>query len=164
MKKTERGELFYYQPKRKLTMEDIIEIFSIFKEINKESTIKINSWQLDEISEIHQVSKPFQEINISFPMYGKYYSTYIMVTDHVTLRISDVDDTILLGLKSKIETILNNRQNPNSKKSVIDDNANQKPKKIENDFFQKYKSIIEALVVGIVLLIIGYSVKIIFGL
>ena len=147
MKKTWRGEIFHYPNRRKLIKEDIIEIYGFFQEIDENVTITIDGWKLDDISEIHHVKQPFKEITISL-FHTKYTGTYVMITDHITLRLDDIDDMILLGLKSKIESVLKNRKNAPSGDSV----------------YKRYKSIIDGIIIGIILIGIGLIIKHILGL
>lgn len=51
---------------------------------------------------------------------GPYIGTFMRIDEHgIFLHISNVDDIVLLGLKTKIETILGNRENPTQKQSII---------------------------------------------
>jgi len=184
MKKLKKAEYIAYHPKVKLTINDVLEIYQLFKSLDEKSTITINNFELEDISEIYKISPPFELIDISMRIFDKpvYSGTYIRIDENrIILNISDNDDVVLLGLKLKIETILKNRENPTKKQSIIchdgtdqdvpKTNQNNTNKSIEKQnqsdesgFYKKHKSIIDGLIVGIVLIIIGLIVKYILGL
>jgi hypothetical protein len=120
MKKKKVSQTYSYYPKVKLTIDDILEIYNLFKSIYEKPIIEINNYELENISEINLVKPPFELIVIS----GCFKSidlTFVHIKENqIIFNLDDKDNILLEGLKSKVETVLNNRENPIKKESIID--------------------------------------------
>ena len=176
MKKLKARESYDYPLKIKLTLDDIHEIYTIFKEIDENSTIQVNNWELEDISELTKITEPIEMIDISTSLFNnpKYPTTYTRIyLNRISLYLNDSDDVVLLGLKTKFEAIINNRQHPVKKPSILDKPAPQQaPNTSPNQntsseqvitqkfgLFEKYKGIIEGIIVGIILLAIAIIIR-----
>lgn len=130
MKKIRKPDHFHYVLKNKLTYNDIIEIYQIFKDIDEASTIKVDEkFLLDDVSEIKKFTE-IESIDISMGYLNKigFNGTYLNIGENrIILRLDDIDDVVLLGLKSKIETIFKNRENPSKKQSIINHEEQNAP-------------------------------------
>jgi len=118
MKKNKIEKSFRYNPKVKLTVRDITEIIKTFQNVSKNLKIDVNNYELEDISEISQFEPPFEKIRIiDYDSRGSTF--FIMDKDGILLNIADIDSELLLGLKTKIETVIANRENPIEKESIL---------------------------------------------
>jgi hypothetical protein len=126
MIKKKVNEIFTYKPKVKLTIDDILEIYQSFKHVFKKTTIEVNNFELEAISEIFQVKPPFTELKI-FGDNDDGFNMFLIHGDYIKLNLNDSDNVLMIGLRSYIETIINNRENPMKKESILNHTSQYEP-------------------------------------
>lgn len=160
-KAKEPGE--YNFGKKELDLDDIIEIYNLFAEVMGEVSIQINDWKLENIAEIHQIKEPFTKIQIVADLFKSKYSGgnfLIYDKDMFFLRISNKQDIILLGLKTKIEEIIKKRERIKKQSSIINQTKNV-PILTQNGFWKRNK---DQIIIGIIVAVIGLVIAYFFGL
>jgi len=107
MKKVAEGERSKY-PMSRLFKEDIVEIFKIFKNHCQTVELHIQDYELESIEELEDV--PLRKTsNISIKGYSPHL-TLNFKNFSTELYISDKEDTVLRGIKSKIDDIIIKRK------------------------------------------------------
>jgi hypothetical protein len=102
MEKIPQTRMYEY-PVLRLVKEDFIELVKIFSDNNLQPRIEIDEFKLDSLSEIEKIKR---RVITDFEITG--YNPLIKLEAHkscIFLFLSDVDDVLLQGIKSKIEIL-----------------------------------------------------------
>lgn len=110
MKQIPHSKFFKY-PMSKLYKDDVIALYQVFATVSDSVKLKINDWQIEDISEIDTITEKVKEIEIKT---SKPSHASLEISNWRTqFYLSDQNDIVSLGLE------IADRFNITSKKTVF---------------------------------------------